>query len=161
MIVVLAACGEPLAPPGCRYGGGARPVSGSFLTWNVYLGASIHPLILADSSEWPAIVEAGFQQVLQTDFAERATAIASGIEAVAPDLIGLQEVAHWLVQSPGDESTTNPTPAVETVTDFLAILLKALEARGLSYQPVVVSTNVDVELPSANGNDVRFKDRDV
>ena len=161
VIFVLAACDEPGAPPGCGYGDDARPVAGSFLSWNVYLGASVQPLILADTSEWPAIVEAGFQQVLQTDFAERAMAIAGRIDAVDPDLIGLQEVAHWLVQSPGDESTTNPTPATETVADFLAILLSALEARGLTYEAVVVNTNVDIELPSASGNDVRFKDRDV
>jgi hypothetical protein len=161
VIFVLAACDEPGAPPGCGYGDGGRPVAGSFLSWNVYLGASVRPLILADSTEWPAIVEAGFEQVLQTNFAERATAIAGRIDAVDPDLIGLQEVAHWLVQSPGDEATTNPTPATETVADFLAILLSALEARGLAYDAVVVTTNVDIELPSASGDDVRFKDRDV
>jgi hypothetical protein len=150
VIFVLAACDEPGAPPGCGYVDGARPVAGSFLSWNVYLGASVQPLILADSTEWPAIVEAGFQQVLQTNFAERATAIADRIDAVDPDLIGLQEVSHWLVQSPGDQSTTSPTPATETVADFLSILLSALEARGLAYDAVVVSTNVDIELPSGS-----------
>ncbi len=162
-IVILAqsACAEPGAPLVCEYGGGARPVAGSFLSWNVYLGAPVRPLFLADSTEWPAIVEAGFQQVLQTNFAERAAAIADRIAAVNPDLIGLQEVAHWLVQSPGDQSTTRPEPATETVADYLAILLAALEARGLAYRAVVAATNADIELPSANGDDVRFKDRDV
>lgn len=159
--VALTACGEPGAPLGCVYGDVARPVAGAFLTWNVYLGASVQPLFRADPTEWPAIVEAGFQQVLQTNFAERATAIAARIEAAHPDVIGLQEVAQWLVQSPGDQSTIHPTPATETVADFLAILLSALEARGLAYEPVVVHSNVDVELASANGDDVRFKDRDV
>jgi endonuclease/exonuclease/phosphatase family metal-dependent hydrolase len=161
VILLLAACGEPGAPPSCGYGDGARAVAGSFLTWNVYIGASVQPLFRADPTEWPALVEAGFQQVLQTNFAERATAIADRIAAVHPDLIGLQEVAEWLIQSPGDQSTTHPTPATETVANFLAILLSALEARGLAYHAVVVNTNADVELPSASGDDVRFKDRDV
>jgi len=159
--IFLAACDEPGAPPNCEYGDPVRPVTGSFLSWNVYLGAAVQPLFLADSTEWPALVEAGFQQVVQTNFTERATAIADRIDAVDPDLIGLQEVAHWLVQSPGDASTTHPTPATETAADFLAILLSALEARGLAYDAVVVTTNVDIELPSASGDDVRFQDRDV
>lgn len=161
ILVLAATCDEPIVPPGCQFGDSTRPVAGTFLTWNIYLGASVHPLILADSTERPAIIQEGFQQVLETNFGERANAIASGIDQVDPDLVGLQEVAHWLLQSPGDESSDNPTPATETVADFLALLLSALEQRGLAYEPVAAITNVDIELSSASGDDIRFKDRDV
>jgi len=158
---LLAACDDPGRPVACRFGDSARAISGTFLTWNLYLGAAVDRLILAHPTERPAIVEEGFQQLVATNFGERAQAIALGIDSVDPDVIGLQEVAHWSMQSPGDQSGDSPTPATETFADFLAMLLSALEERGLVYQPVAITTNVDIELPSASGDDIRFRDRDV
>lgn len=161
LVAASAACEGPSLPEGCVLGDSTRPISGSFATWNLYLGASVHRLLLADSAQRPSVVEQGFAQVLATDFAERATAIAAVLDPVRPDLIGLQEVARWFVQSPGDESGDNPTPARDTVADHLALLQAALAARGLRYWVVAASINVDEELPSADGRDVRFQDRDA
>ncbi|MBI4420627.1 MAG: hypothetical protein HY560_07360, partial [Gemmatimonadetes bacterium] len=164
VVVALAtgvACENPSLPEGCQLGDSARPVSGTFATWNLYLGASVHGLLVADSVERPSIVQQGFAQVLATDFAERAATIAGILAPVRPDLIGLQEAARWFVQSPGDEVSGSPTPARDTVADFLGLLLSALDERGVPYRLVASNVNADQELPSADGNDVRFQDRDA
>jgi len=52
-------------------------------------------------------------------------------------------------------------PATTVIQDNLQLLLSALAARGLSYVPVIVQENTDIELPSASGDDLRLTDRDV
>jgi hypothetical protein len=69
-----------------------------------------------------------------TNFPERAQALAAGIAANQPDLVGLQEVSLIRSQVPPDFS---PIPNATTVEfDYLQILLDALAAHGLSYAPV-------------------------
>src|SRR5262249_30306803 len=103
-----------------------------------------------------------FAIVLATDFQERAQALAVEIEAIQPDLIGLQEVALYRSQFPADFS---PAPNATTVElDFLQILLDALAARGLHYAPVAVSTTVALEAPRLTPlglQDIQFTDREV
>jgi len=147
----------------CRPAGSCEPrkdgIQGVVATWNLYLGASLDGLISAQSpDEIPGIVEQGMRDMLATDFPMRAQAVARALAVWQPDLVALQEVALWRVQSPGDGGAT---PATDTLADFLALLTAALDARGLDYRPVVSITNADVELLASSGVDVRLSDREA
>jgi endonuclease/exonuclease/phosphatase family metal-dependent hydrolase len=117
------------------------------MTWNLYQGGSIGADI---DSTWASVGE--------TDFPARAKGIAAEIAAARPDLVGLQEVALWRSQVPGD----GPISAATHVEyDFLELLLAELRAAGAEYEPVSIAPNQDVELTGASGNDYRFTGRDV
>lgn len=145
------------------------------MTRNLYLGADIFKVVSAAGSTNPLAVPMAvtdvFRTMQQTNFVERAEAIADEIMQYNPHCIGLQEVSTILMQSPGDFVLGNMEPNATTVVyDYLAILLSALEARGLNYQVAVAVTNADVELPMIAGmtpegmpffNDVRLVDHDV
>ncbi len=136
-----------------------RPVT--VMTQNLYLGADLTPLLTsADINQLRSRVADAWQQIQETDFRQRAKALATEIAAKRPDLIGLQEVALYRIQWPGDFFDGN-TPATFVVLDFLWSLLKELYARGLFYTVAATSTNLDIEVPSATGVDIRFTDRDV
>jgi hypothetical protein len=144
------------------------------MTQNVYIGADIFRVIEAGSSPHPLAIPMEVANVLQTvvdtDFTERAVALAAQIEHLRPDLIGLQEVSLIRTQSPGDFLYGNPTHAEDELLDYLSILLAALDARGLEYKVAAFVENADVELPMLVGfnssgdplfNDVRLTDFDV
>jgi endonuclease/exonuclease/phosphatase family metal-dependent hydrolase len=132
------------------------------LTQNLYIGAVLDPVIEADSAlELLFAVHTAWQAVQDTDFPERAKSIADQIAREQPDLVGLQEVALWRVQSPGDLLVGGSVPATDVVYDFLEILLDELEARGQYYDVAISLEGMDVELPSITGDDIRFTDRDV
>src|SRR5207248_374113 len=95
---------------------------------------------------------------LARKFHERAAALAAEIDAVRPDLIGLQEAVLIRTQSPPDGPAT---PATTVTLDYVQMLLDALAARGLAYEVVVQSIGLDAEAPSALGFDVRHTDREV
>ena len=104
------------------------------MTRNLYLGSSLQPALDATNElEFVVAVATIFSTVQFTDFATRAGAVADEIAATAPDLIGLQEVSLW--------ETRGPTlPGI----DFLAVLLGALDARGLNYSVAAVSENAKI-----------------
>ena len=132
------------------------------MTRNIYLGAPIGPLLTAPSLEAvPGLVAEMWATMLATDFTERAGALADEIAAANPHLVGLQEVALYRVQSPGDFFVGNPAPATEVEFDFLALLLDELSSRGLAYSAAAITIGSDVELPSATGDDIRLTDREV
>jgi endonuclease/exonuclease/phosphatase family metal-dependent hydrolase len=136
------------------------------MTQNLYLGSSLEPLLDAQTSEeFVEAVARVFATVQYTNFPARAEAIADEIEALDPDLIGLQEVAKLSIEG------LNPPPDY----DFLEILQDALAARGLSYSVAVVSDNTELlNLPLVGSGTscpflagttfscaVTFEDRDV
>ncbi|HET6651228.1 MAG TPA: endonuclease/exonuclease/phosphatase family protein [Nocardioides sp.] len=90
-------------------------------TYNVYLGADLALLFDATSLEELAerawVVE---QQLVATDFAQRATAIARILAREEVDVVGLQEVTRW--ESDGD-----------LVVDFLPLVVQACEQAGAPY----------------------------
>ena len=118
------------------------------MTQNVYIGADIFRVIEAGSSPHPLAIPMEVANVLQTvvdtDFTERAVALAAQIEHLRPDLIGLQEVSLIRTQSPGDFLYGNPTHAEDELLDYLSILLAALDARGLEYKVAAFVENADV-----------------
>lgn len=152
-------------PPALNVVGARGP---TVMTRNVYLGGDIDRIVTASSAaQVPFIAAEVWAQIQATDFPTRAQALADEIAQANPHLVGLQEVALYHRQSPGDALWPVPTPATEVVYDFLQLLLDALAARGLSYHPAAVAYNSDVELPVFTGvppyflDDVRFTDRDV
>jgi hypothetical protein len=138
------------------------------MTRNLYVGADLFPLTGAISTGDPsAIIEAVsavWAGVLSTNFPERAEALADEIARAQPLLVGLQEVSLFRTGAP-DSFFGNPTRAEHVELDYLEILLRELNERGLRYAPVAVTQNVDAELTGfvAPGvlRDIRLTDRDV
>jgi endonuclease/exonuclease/phosphatase family metal-dependent hydrolase len=161
LVATLSACvAADEGPPG-----GADPRI-TVMTQNVYLGAALNDVFAASSE--PELVAAGsdsWARLLGNDFTTRAGALADEIARERPDVIGLQEVALWRDQTPGDVLTRPAPDATRVAVDFLAILEGELRARGVPYTPVATSTNVDVEFPRSDPGaglvDVRLTDRDV
>lgn len=131
------------------------------MTYNVYHGANAEFDAVVTASGFPDLLQkvaAIYQGYFARDFPQRAAAIAAQVEAVQPELIGLQEAVLVRTQFPADGPAT---PATTVALDYVQILLDALEARGLHYQVAVQSIGFDAELPSALGFDVRHTDREV
>ncbi len=157
-----------LVAAGCDddHGGAAEGVK--VVTWNVNYGFEVEPLLEAGSpEEIPLLAAQAFQQLLSTDFPERAGAIADRIAAQRPHLVGLQEVALIRLQSPGDAVAGGTTAADAVFLDYLQILLDALAVRGAAYRVAGKVQNVDVELPMLASpdplafDDIRLTDFDV
>ena len=130
----------------------------TILTQNLYMGFDALALLERPT---PPNVEAAFAEVAASDFAARAAALADEIAEEPPDLIALQEAVLFRTQEPGDLLRGNFAPNATAVAyDFVAILLDALAARGLTYAVAGAIDNVDVELPGV-GRDIRLTDRDV
>jgi len=151
---------------GCAWGGIAGVAQAgdrdgravTVMTRNVYIGTDLDPIFAASSLAALRLATAtAFGNVQATNFPARAQALAGEIATAQPDLVGLQEV-ELIRTGPVD----HPAPAtnVHESGDYLALLLDALEARGLDYAPVAINVNADVEVPSLR-LDVRVTDRDV
>lgn len=132
------------------------------LTRNVYSGGDFTQVFNALSLN--QVMQASpqlLQSVQATDFPARAKALADEIQATKPHLIGLQEVALWRIQSPGDGPLS---PATTVVFDFLQLLKAELAARNLNYKTLAVFNGFDIEMPgqfSDGFKDLRFTDRIV
>lgn len=132
------------------------------LTRNVYLGGDTGPVFQADFNDLGAILLASatvWAGVQSTNFAERAVALVDEIAEGRPHLIGLQEVARFVI--------LDGHGAPIGLLDFLDILETEIAARGLAYTVIGVQENTSVTLPVAFDPDVgvtelvNFTDRDV
>jgi hypothetical protein len=138
------------------------------MTRNLYVGADLSPVSAAAAKgDGPGIVQATtatWQNVKATNFPERAGALADEIEDSEPLLVGLQEVSLFRT-GPPDSITGTPTPAEHVELDYLDLLLRELDQRGLHYAPVTITKGADAEIPgfTAPGvlQDIRLTDRDV
>ncbi len=132
------------------------------MTRNLYFGGSLDAALGAGSiAEIPEIVSATWASIQASNFPDRARALAAEIAADEPHLVGLQEVWMFRLQSPGDFLTGNAEAATEVELDFLQLLETELAAQGLDYRVVATVQNADVEVPAANGDDIRLTDREV
>lgn len=123
------------------------------MTWNIYIGAELTPLLTATAPDQiPERVTEVFQQFLATNFPLRAKALARQIALKAPDIIGLQEVAKWELIPPNSS---------KVVYNFLTILLRELRRKGMRYTVAAQNRNLSAALPSSSGNLIRLTDRDV
>ncbi|MDZ8052891.1 MAG: endonuclease/exonuclease/phosphatase family protein [Aulosira sp. ZfuVER01] len=131
------------------------------MTQNVYNGVDAELSALPTAKSFSDLlnkVATVYKGYFDRKFPERAAALAAEIEAKRPDFIGLQEAILVRTQTPPDGPKT---PATTVALDYVQILLDALAKRGLKYKVVVQSINLDVELPSDLGIDVRHTDREV
>jgi Endonuclease/Exonuclease/phosphatase family len=173
-VMALGACGadqpsrgsssQPISAAASEPGNAGGNRSATVMTRNLYIGGAVEPFFApgVTLAQVPAMAAALWQDVQATNFAERARSIAGEIEAARPALVGLQEAALFRTQSPGDAYLPGGgQPATVVAYDFLEILLAELSARGLDYRVVQVHQNIDVELFTALGIDVRLTDRDA
>ena len=141
------------------------------MTRNLYLGADIFKVVEAaqtDPDSIPDAVADVYQTMLYTNFWERAEALADEIALFEPDVIGLQEVSTYHIQTPGDFIFGNQVQANTVVIDFYSVLDAALQMRGMDYTAFTV-TNADIEMPMVDPNagppyylsDIRLVDHDV
>jgi endonuclease/exonuclease/phosphatase family metal-dependent hydrolase len=148
----------------------AEDVKFNTLTRNLYLGADIFKVVEASQSSDPyaiptAVAEV-YQTMLFTNFWARAEALADEIAAAKPQIIGLQEVSTYYIQTPGDFLAGNPAQASNLVIDFYTVLDAALKARRMEYTAFTV-TNADIEMPMFDPNsptylsDARLVDHDM
>lgn len=135
------------------------------MTYNVYVGSSAEPLLSVENlGQVPGEVATMYNNVMASDFPNRAVAIAKSINAHQPHIVGLQEISLIRSQNPGDLLLGGTVSAEEVVLDYLDILMNALQAEGLSYQVAAQVENLDVEMPMVMGTDlldVRLTDYDV
>lgn len=132
-----------------------KPVKVKVMTRNLYLGAVLDPIIAADSPEEARTAAGDVYRIMQdTNIVARVKLLAQEIENTNPDLIGLQEVAHWRRGQRGAASDGSATPSLETVYDYLELLQDELDRRGLDYDVVSNQEEADIEAPvSVNGDD--------
>lgn len=158
LIASMSSCGGSSASTPSDGGTGATSVS--VQTYNLYVGFDLMTLLRAPSQEALfGAVTAGYKQVT-TEFPRRRDAIADEIARNHPDLIGLQEVATYYVETPPMPNT----PANVVTIDFLNEILGALDARGEHYVVASSVKNSDAQLPGlVDGalSDVRLVDHDV
>ncbi len=147
VVVLVAACVDrDPAGLGPSYNINSPPPSARDITvmsQNLYVGANvdlvIQALITPDPSDDFAALVFATRTVQNTDFPARAQAIADQIARARPHAIGLQEVSQINV---------NLVPLgapIEVNQDFLAILLAALDSRGLHYRVAAQVQNVVAE----------------
>jgi endonuclease/exonuclease/phosphatase family metal-dependent hydrolase len=163
--VVLGACTDsPTGPTSALLAAGAATEPGNaggnkdltVMSYNLYLGASLDPVLGAPSpGQIPARVAQVWARVQQTNFPARAGRIAAQIAAAQPHVIGLQEATLWRTRA-----FSAPTE-YRIAYDFVGILLDSLAVRGLRYDVVASVQNFSAELPSATGVFVSMQDRDV
>ena len=137
------------------------------MTQNLYLGGDLFTVANeTDAQQVPVRVAQLYATVEASDPAARMEAIAAEILRVNPDLVGLQEVTTYSVQSPADNLPGGAaTPATDVTYDFLDLLMDALADQGGDYRIVSRSENADVEFPGTTDGqtffDVRYQDEDV
>jgi endonuclease/exonuclease/phosphatase family metal-dependent hydrolase len=126
--------------------------SASFLTWNLYLGADLEPVLKSNIDQLPGTVSKVFEQFLSTNIKKRMKEVAKQIASQKPDIIGVQEASLWQLS----------VPNLPTVTyDSLSMLLNELKKKKLYYYIASKSENAFIRLPTNQGNRISFLDRDV
>ncbi len=171
LLLALPFLAAPLLA-GCDTGDASgEDVNVTVMTHNLYLGSDLFRLIdpncgTENPVPTPVCAALLYGDVVASDPAARMEAIAAEIDEAGPDLVGLQEVSWYRIDPESDYDPEDPEVNASTTTfDFLALLLDALEARGLNYTVAATNTNADVELPATTDGtsfmDIRLTDRDV
>ena len=138
----------------------ARDRDVTVMSRNLYLGADIIAAAGSPTPEAQALAATRIlRTVRQTNFPLRAREIAREIDRTEPDLVGLQEVSLW--RRTADGVTNDVKDARRVIYDFLAILQRRIQARGLRYRVEVVQQEADFEVPTSEGFDLRLTMRDV
>lgn len=165
VVIVLAACSDrELSGPDPSLDRSVAASGISVVSWNVYYGADLD-VLLDEAIPLPVRTAMVLGQVMQTDAPARAAAIARRIAAERPHLVGLQEVAEYWRQSPGDLVLGGTEPASDEIFDFLDLLIAALASEGASYVVASRTFTLEAELPMVDANlgcapcdDLRFRE---
>jgi endonuclease/exonuclease/phosphatase family metal-dependent hydrolase len=127
-------------------------------SYNLFLGGDIGSLLPPGVDTLPEFAAAAsrlWQDVVASDFPERAGAVADLLAPDPPDVVGLQEVALW-------RATALVPGAAAPSYDFLQLLLDELAERGTPYRVLATNTNfVSPTIPLPTGVAVQYTDRDV
>jgi endonuclease/exonuclease/phosphatase family metal-dependent hydrolase len=124
------------------------------MTQNMYQGTSFEGFLAPQSpEELVAAATATYQQIVATDPAERAAAMAREIARLEPDLVGLQEAAIL--------RTGSAAPATTVQFDLLQLLVSELTHLGQHYDVVAIVPGFDAEAPTSLGFDIRLTTRDA
>jgi hypothetical protein len=130
------------------------------VTQNLYIGGDILLPLSVPPEQFPAAAAEVIQQLLATNYPERAMKLSDLIREERPHLIGLQEVYHVKIC----------LDMAQTIClldqDYLEILLDNLNQGWAGYREVVTVTNIDLQnLPASLPDDtpifVSITDRDV
>ena len=129
LVLFIAALGLIVPVASAKWG--YRNKNVKVMTRNLYLGADIFKVVEAaqvppsiDLYAVPRAVAEVYQTMLFTSFESRAEGIADEIARDKPDVIGLQEVSTYYIQTPGDYLAGNPVQAETLVIDFYKVLMK-------------------------------------
>lgn len=109
-------------------------------------------------SQFIAAATADWQEVQASNPPERAAAVAHEIAVARPDFVGIQEAPLWRT---GPLFSPHAPSATTVVYDVTQSLLDGLTVQGAPYMVVATTTNLDFEVPTALGYDVRYTDRTV
>ena len=154
-----------LVVSGCRTTPGVQVTPLAVMTYNVYVGSSAEPALETKNLfQIPVVVGELYGNVIASDFAARAAAIATIVREAHPHVIGLQEIELIRRQDPSDFLSNRSPNAEEIDLDYLEILMNALDAEGLDYQVAAKVQNLDLEMPmlaAGKVTDVRLTDFDV
>lgn len=141
------------------------------MTRNIYIGTDVANVLNAmDPTQIPVLAAQALQEIVNTNFPERAVSLAREVLLTRPHVIGLQEVQLLRIQQVSDAVFGGTVPAMDEFLNYLDILMAALESFGLHYEVAAVIENVDVEMPFISGfippstytfSDIRVTDRDV
>ena len=130
------------------------------MTQNVYVGGDVLLPLAVPPDEFEEAAALVVQQIISTNFPERAIALADEMLAQRPDLIGLQEVYVVRVCLRG-------APSICPVDqDYLELLLDNLNAEAPLYREASTVTNISLAnlpatLPDGTEILVSITDRDV
>jgi endonuclease/exonuclease/phosphatase family metal-dependent hydrolase len=123
------------------------------MTQNMYQGAKFDPVFKAKTpEEFVAAITEVYNNILASNPAERAAAVANEIAAERPDIVGLQEAS---ILCNGGAIATN------VVSDQTQELLQRLADLGQEYQVVAVMPGTDAQAPTTLGFNARLTNRDV
>ena len=120
----------------------ADDVAIRIMTQNVYQGTNFDELLAAQTpAEFVAAVTTTYNNILATDPAARAQAVANEIATEQPDVVSLQEISTLLTG----------TPATTVQVDYLSSLQSDLKALGQNYAVVATVAELNAEAPSTLG----------
>jgi len=125
-----------------------EPPQLNVMTRNMDAGSDFWYVLTADPNDLSAILVAitqTYQEMLNSNIAQRADGIAAEIQKQHPDMIALQEVTTL---SSGPYGSTELTVVVSGLDSLVA----ALKTRGLHYKAIVVQKNADISLPAFDAN---------
>ena len=113
-------------------------VSIRVMTQNMYIGSDLSALRSATTpTEFVAVVTQLYQNIVASQPAERAAAVAQEIARERPDLVALQEA--WILRS-------GAAPATNVVSDQLEALLNELRRLGQHYETIAILPNMEPKL---------------